>query len=171
MPPLIKKQKLVIDTCFWINIVNLKLHLFLLEYFEIYFTLKVEKEILNETEAKIYNTYDMEVYKELKFKKIIKLKEPTIKKIGHYENLQKDSGELYSVLLTIEERGIIGTDDNGAIDYCDKNNVDYINSVYFVIFLYKQKKITLNDANNYLNFLTNKIKQKYIDVGKEYLKK
>lgn len=171
MPPLHIKQKLVVDTCFWINIVDLKLHLFLIEYFEIYFTPKVEKELLNETETKIYDTYDMEVYKELKLKKIIKIKEPIIKEIKHFENLQKDSGELHSFFLTIEEKGIIATDDNGAIDYCVKNKIDYINSVFFVIFLYKQRKITLDNANNYLNLLTNKIKQKYIDIGKEYLKK
>ncbi len=169
MSTIIKKQKLVIDTCFWINIVNLKLHLFLIEYFEIYVTFKVEKEILNENQSKIYDTYDMEVYKELK--KIIKIKEPKENNLKNIENLQKDSGELYSIFLTIEEKGIIGTDDNEVIEYCNKNNVKYINSVYFVIFLYKQKKITLNHTNNYLDLLTNKIKQKYIDVGKEYLKK
>jgi hypothetical protein len=164
------KKEIIIDACFWINIVFLGLDKELINYFDIYCVLKVEKEILDDNKYKIFNSKDMDTFLDLKEKRIIKIKNPKNISKKLLNSLEQNSGELDSTALSIEEEWVFATDDNGAIDYCIKNKIKYINSVYFIIYLKNKKIITKNQAKEYLNLLKNRIKQKYIEIGEKYLK-
>ncbi|MEI8364151.1 MAG: hypothetical protein WCF78_01700 [archaeon] len=170
IPDLKSKPKIVIDASFWINIVYLGLEKYLIKYFEVYFVSKVEEEILDESDYKIYDSEDMEIYSRLKDRGLITIKDPQNFLTKLFDNLQANSGELYSVALAIDENMIIATDDKGPIEYCIQNNVKFINSVHFCLYLYNKKEINFEETQKYFNLLTNKIKQKYIDEGRYYLK-
>jgi hypothetical protein len=164
----IEKKKLIIDACFWINIIFIGLEKELLKYFKLYFVSKVDKEILY-NENLIYVSRDYDIYLKLKEKKIISIQTPKILP-PRLSCLEKGSGEINSIALSIEKNIFFATDDNGPIEFCKSNNVKYINSIYFILFLFNKKEITPITANKCIALLRNRIKEKYIIEGKKYLK-
>lgn len=164
----VKKKKLIVDACFWINIVFIGLEKELLKYFKLYFVSKIDKEILKE-DFLIYTSRDYEIYLELKKRKIITIQNP--KKIPlKLSSLQKDSGELYSISLSIEKDVFFATDDNAPIEFCKRNKVNYLTTVYFILYLFNKKEFNKSTARKYIKLLKNRIKEKYILQGEEYLK-
>jgi len=169
IPDIKLKPKLVVDTSFWINIVSLGLEKYLIDVFELYIVSKVEKEILDESEYKLYDSEDMEIFNIYKSKGIIRVKNPINISKKLIDNLQIDSGELYSIALVMESNLIIATDDGGAIEFWESNNINLMNSVKFILYLFDKKKINLDFAKSYLTRLVGKIKLKYIKFGVNYL--
>ncbi len=163
IPDIKLKPKIVVDTSFWINIVSLGLDRYLIKYFDVYFVSKVEKEILDDNEFKMYDSIDMEQYSKSKDMKSIIIKDPRNISKKLIDNLQHNSGELYSTALAIEEEMILATDDKGAIEFCSRINIPILTTIDYILFLYDLNEQTLNDVNKYLYLLKGKIKSKYID--------
>lgn len=161
------KPKLIIDSCFWINVVYLNLEKYLLEFFELYFVSKVEDEIVNKQNIILYEANDIKLFNKLKENKLINIVNPkNISKVL-LDNLQSSSGELYSIAYSIENNILLATDNNGLIVFCRNNKLKYITTIDFLIFL--KSKIKL-DINHYFNLMSGRIKQKYIEEGKKYIK-
>lgn len=167
--PLSSKKLIVIDTCFWINIVHLDLQDFFLKYFKIIVVKKVEEEILDKTTKRIYITKDMKIYLTLKDNGLVILKDPKNISKSLINNSDLLSGELYSIALALENKILFASDDFWAIDFCNHNNIVCLNSVYFILFLYNKKEISKNLALKKLNLLKNRIKLEFILEGKSYL--
>jgi predicted nucleic acid-binding protein len=161
---------LVVDSCFWINIVYLELEEYLLKYFNLFFVFKVTEEILNINGNKLYDSKDMDILKKLIDNKKVILKNP--KEIPEKINncIENDSGELYSVALALEKKGIVATDDGAVINYCIENNIFIMTSVRFSLFLYAKKEINKNKTIILLKKMNRRIKHKYIEEGINYLK-
>jgi len=164
------KPKLVIDASFWINITYIGIEKYLVKYFSLYVVPVVENEILSENDHKLYNTRDMEIYLKLKDLSVIIIKNAKFISKKLLDNLQVNSGELYSVALAIEENMIVATDDNGVIQFNIKNKVANITSIKFILYLYCKKDVSEKQAIDYINQLVNRIKFKYIEDGINYLK-
>ncbi len=164
------KPKIVIDASFWINVVYLDIESYLLKYFDIYFVQKVESEILNESEHKIYNTRDMDVYSKLKDIRLIKIREPKNIPKKLLDNLQYDSGELYCIALGIEDNMIVATDDKGPISFCKINNIPFMTSIDYILYLYNTKELTKKRCLILFNMLNKNISKKFIEIGKKYFK-
>jgi len=161
------KPKLVIDASFWINVVFLGLEYNLINYFEIYFVSKVEKEILNENILRLYESLDVVTY--LKFKKnnFIRLKNPISVSKKLIDNLQNNSGELFSLALSIELDSIFATDDKGSIIFCNKNNLKFISIVDYILLLFYFKELNKLEVNNFFKLLSGRIKQEYINIARK----
>ena len=169
IPDLKSKPKIVIDTSFWINVVYLGIDNYLLNYFNLYVVSKVEKEILDESDYKIYDSEDMEIYSKLKDRGLITIKNPQKLSKRVLDDLEVDSGELYSIELAIEENMIVATDDKGAVTFSNKNNLIMITSIDFILKLYIDKIISIDTVLYYFNLLEKKIKPKYIEEGRRRL--
>lgn len=161
------KPKIVVDASFWINIVYLSLEKYLTKYFDICVVSKVEEEILNNSEHKIYDSEDMEIFLELKKNKQITIKNPINIPKRLLDNLQNHSGELYTIALGIEDKINIFIDDANSYNFCLKEGIDPINSIDFIYFLYLKKEINSKKSVNYINKLQGRIKASYIEKAKK----
>ena len=164
------KTKLVVDSCFWINVVYLNLEKYLLEFFELYFVSKVEDEILNKQNIILYETNDMKLFNQLKQKKLINIVDAkNIPKVL-LDNLQSGSGELYSVAYSIENNILLATDNNGPIAFCKIKKIPIMTSVDFIIYLYKSKKLNKKQCFELFDKLNKNIKNEIIKIGMNYFK-
>jgi hypothetical protein len=165
----IKKQNAVVDSSFWINIISLALVDYLLKYFELFSTEKVEQKILNFDKKLLYLSNDIIVYQTLKKNNLIKIKNPQ-KIIKKHIFLQKKSGELETISLANQEKTFVLIDDGKPYNFCINEKIKAINSVDFIIFLYKIKEINNKTAYYKITQLNGVIKEKYILNALEYLK-
>ncbi len=164
------KLKIVIDASFWINIVYLELDKYLVKYFDIYMVSKVEEEILNNSEHKVYDSEDMEIFLELKNNKQIFIKNPINIPKKLLDNLQSNSGELYTIALGIENKISICIDDGNPYNFCFREGLSPVNSIDFIYFLYLKKEINSKQSINYINKLQRRIKLSYIEKAKKLFK-
>jgi len=164
------KPKIVMDASFWINITYLDLEKYLVKYFNICLVTKVEEEILNNSEHKIYDSKDMEKYLELKNTEVISIINPLNIPKKLLDNLQSNSGELYTIAVGIEEKIIICIDDGNPYNFCFKEGLNPINSIDFIYFLYLKKEISSKQSINYINKLHGRIKSSYIEKVKKSFK-
>jgi predicted nucleic acid-binding protein len=157
------KVNAVIDSSFWINLSKVDLNKFLLDYFNLYSTIKVREELFDFYEKNNYFSKDSYLFKLYLEADLITLKEPKEISLSISKELSKNSGELFSTALLKEINGVILVDDKGALNFCKKNNLFAITSVYFIVRLYKDKYITREKAEFSINQLKGKIQKSHID--------
>jgi predicted nucleic acid-binding protein len=116
---------------------------------------------------KMYDSIDMEIYSKLKDRRLITIKNPQNFSKKLIDNLQSNSGELYSIALAIEQNMLICLDDGNPYNFCLQENLSPINSVDFIQFLYLKKEINSQQAIEYVSKLQGKMKPKYIENGKK----
>jgi predicted nucleic acid-binding protein len=156
------KINAIIDSSFWINITRVDLNKSLIDYFNLYSTNKVKEELFDFYERKGYFSKDSYIFKLYLETDFIYLKDPKEISLKIKQNLSKDSGELYSVALLKEIDGVFLTDDKGAINFCKKNNILVITSVYFIVRLYKDQLISKEKAEFSIMQLKGKISKEYL---------
>lgn len=164
-----KNQRIVIDASFWINIVYLEIEDYLKKYFEIYFVSKVEAEVLNNSNYKLYDSIDMEKYKDWKQNKIIIIKDPINIPKKLLDNLESNSGELYTIALAIEEKMVVCIDDGKPHNFCFNEGLFPVNSIDFIYFLYLKKEINSREYILLINKLAGRIKLEHIEKAKRLI--
>lgn len=165
------KSKVVVDASFWINVVFLELDGFLLDYFDLIFVSKVKSEIC---EFKKYDYFylskDIKIFEQLLSDDIIKIQNPKSIPKKYISELEKDSGELYTLSLAKEKKYGVLIDDGNPYDFCKNENIIRMNTIDFIIFLYIKNELTRNKAIDYIRKLNYKIKDRYIEKAIVYLK-
>lgn len=155
------KKKAIIDSSFWININRVNLVKELLERFDLYFTLKVEKELLINKNL-FYIPKDITVYKNLKEINLINVKDAFKIPINLQKTLSKNSGEVCTIALAIELNAAILVDNGSAVDYCIKNKMFVVNTINFILYCYFIDELTYRQVIEKINQLKPYIKEKYI---------
>ncbi len=164
-----QSQKIVVDASFWINVVYLGLEEYLEKYFNIFFVSKVEAEILNNSSHKLYDSIDMDKYSSWKQKGIITVKDPQKIPKKLLDNLESNSGELFTIALAIEEEQAIFIDDGKPYNFCVKEKLFVVNCVDFIYFLYLKKEINSKEYIFLINKLSGRIKKEYIEKAKKLI--
>ena len=139
------KLKAVVDSSFWININKTGLVKYLFEYFELYFTEKVEDELSDYKDTRGSVPKDLDVFLQLKNLDFVSLKNPRVITKRQEECLSKNSGEIQTIALAEEINAIVLVDDYGPVIFCDQNNITHLTSVTFIAMLYKKNKISRSE--------------------------
>jgi len=164
------KKPVVIDASFWINIVYLELYSYVSIYFELIFVSKVKSEIcVPRKHDYFYLSEDIKIFNDLLANGNSKIENP--KKIlkKYYSELEKDSGELYTIALAKEKNYGVLIDDGNPYDFCKMQQISRMNTIDFIIFLYIKRNLTKTQSIEYIQKLNLKVKEKYIKQAIAYL--
>lgn len=164
------KQKAVVDSSFWININKTDLVKYLFAYFDLYFTEKVEDELSDYKDTRNYIPKDLDVFLQLKKLDFIQVKNPKYVSKKLQEALSNYSGELYTVALAEEIKGVVLVDDSGPLKYCNRYFIPAITTPAFILKLFNDKKITKEIAKQKINLIKRNIKKEIIEEILKQLK-
>lgn len=164
------KLKAVVDSSFWININKTDLVKYLFEYFELYFTEKVEDELSDYKDTRNYVPKDLDTFIQLKKLDFIQIRNPKVINKKLEDCLSKNSGELYAIALAEEINAIVFVDDYGPIVYCKNNLIENLSSSTFIIMLFKKNIISKEVAKQKINLIKRSIKKEIIEEALKQLK-
>jgi len=164
------KHKAVVDSSFWININKTGLVKYLFEYFELYFTEKVEDELSDYKDTRASVPKDLDVFIQLKKLDFIQIRNPKVINKKLECCLSKNSGELYTIALAEEINAIVLVDDYGPVIFCKNNGISSITTIAFIYRLYSLKIITKGEAKQKINLIKKSIKKELIIEFLEKLK-
>lgn len=164
------KLKAVVDSSFWININKTDLVKYLFEYFELYFTEKVEDELSDYKDTRASVPKDLDVFIQLKKLDFIQIRNPKVINKKLEDCLSKNSGELYTIALAEEINAIVFVDDYGPVIFCKNNGISSITTIAFIYRLYSLKIITKGEAKQKINLIKKSIKKELIIEFLEKLK-
>lgn len=155
------KKNAIVDSSFWININRVNLVKELLDKFDVFFTCKVEKELLINNNL-FYTPKDIIVYKTLKEMGYVTVKDANKIPLKLNKILSRDSGEVNTIALALENKGVILVDNGAAVDYCIKNKIPVVNTINFILYCYFIDLLTYKQVLEKINILRPYIKKKYI---------
>jgi len=141
-----QKIKAVIDSSFWTNINKVNLARYLLDYFELYSTEKVREELLDHPKKELYTPKDADLFKTYIDAGLITLINPLEIPKDIMHQVSVDSGEMYVLTIAKERNMGVLLDDNGPLQYCEKNKIILFTSIHFIYILYKENIISKQDA-------------------------
>lgn len=162
------KLKAVVDSSFWINLNKTDLVKYLFDYFELYFTEKVEDELSDYKDTRNCVPKDLDSFIQLKKLDFIQIKNPKFISKKLQDTLSNYSGELYTIALAEELKATVLVDDYGPVIFCKNNGVSSITTIAFIYRLYSLKIITKEEAKQKINLIKKSIKKELI---KEFLEK
>lgn len=157
------KQKAIVDSSFWININKTGLVKYLFNYFDLYFTEKVEDELSDYKDTRGFVPTDLDAFIQLKKLNFLKVQNPKFTSKKLQNSLSNYSGELYTIALAEELKAIVLIDDSGPLKYCNRCNLISITTPGFIYKLYKLNIITKKDAKQKINLIKKSIKKEIID--------
>ncbi len=155
------KVKAVIDSSFWININKIDLAKYLLDYFELYSTEKVREELLDHPKRELYTPKDADLFKSFIDAGLITLINPLEIPKDIKQQLSEDSGEIYILTIAKERNMGVLLDDNGPLQYCEKNKIRLFTSIHFVYILYRKNIISKQDARDKIIQLKKSINSRF----------
>lgn len=164
------KLKAVVDSSFWININKTNLVKYLFEFFELYFTEKVEDELSDYRDTRNKIPKDLDAFVQLKKLDFIKLKNPKFISKKLQGALSNYSGELHTIALAEEINATVLVDDYGPVIFCKNNGISSITTIAFIYRLYSLKIITKEEAKQKINLIKKSIKKELIIEFLEKLK-
>lgn len=156
------KLKAVVDSSFWINLNKTGLVKYLFDYFDLYFTEKVEDELSDYKDTRAFVPKDLDAFIQLKKLDFIKIKNPKTINKRLSDSLSNYSGELYTIALAEELKATVLVDDFGPTIFCENNNIEHMTSVTFIALLFRKNKITKAEAKQNINLLKRSINNKMI---------
>ena len=155
------KVKAVIDSSFWININKVNLARYLLDYFALYSTKKVREELLDHPKKDLNIPKDAELFKSLIDAGLISIAVPILIPKDIRQLLSEDSGEVYVLSLAKERNMSVLLDDNGPLQYCEKNKIRLFTSIHFIYLLYRDNIISKQDAIDKIMQLKKSINERF----------
>lgn len=164
------KLKAVVDSSFWININKTGLVKYLFDYFELYFTEKVEDELSDYKDTRNYVPKDLDTFIQLENLNFIQIKNPKTIKKRLQDCLSNYSGELYTIALAEELDAIILTDDSGPLKYCNRYSLLSATTPTFILKLFRSRKITKEEAKQKINLIKRSIRKEIIEETLKQLK-
>ncbi len=156
------KIKAVVDSSFWININKTGLVKYLFDYFELYFTEKVEDELSDYKDTRNYVPKDLDTFIQLKKLDFIQIQNPKFISKQLQNTVSNYSGELYTIALAEELKAIVLVDDFGPTIYCENNKIGHMTSVTFIAMLFRNNKIIKEEAKEKINLLKRNINKELI---------
>ena len=164
------KLKAVVDSSFWINLNKTDLVKYLFDYFELYFTEKVEDELSDYKDTRSYIPKDLDAFLQLKKLDFIQIRNPKAIKKKLQDCLSNYSGEIYTIALAEELNATVLVDDYGPVIFCKNNNIPSITTVSFIYRLYFLGIITKEDAKQKINLIKRGINKELMDGVLKQLK-
>lgn len=164
------KQKAVVDSSFWINLNKTGLVKYLFNYFDLYFTEKVEDELSDYKDTRGFVPNDLDAFTQLKKLDFIKIQNPKFTSRKLQDSLSNYSGELYTIALAEELKAIVLIDDSGSLKYCNRCNLISITTPGFIYKLYRSSIITKKEAKQKINLIKKSINKEFIDAILKKLK-
>jgi predicted nucleic acid-binding protein len=156
------KLKAVVDSSFWINLNKADLVKYLFDYFDLYFTEKVEDELSDYKDTRASVPKDLDSFIQLKKLDFVQVKNPKTVSKKLSETLSNYSGEIYTIALAEELNAIVLVDDYGPTIYCENNKIGHLTSVTFIAMLFRKNKITKEEAKQKINLLKRSINKEMI---------
>jgi predicted nucleic acid-binding protein len=164
------KLKAVVDSSFWINLNKTDLVKYLFDYFDLYFTEKVEDGLYDYKDTRASVPKDLDSFIQLKKLDFVQVKNPKTVSKKLFDTLSNYSGEIYTIALAEELNAIVLTDDSGPLKYCNRYGIISITTPTFILKLFKDRIITKEIAKQKINLIKKSIRKEIIGEALKQLK-
>jgi hypothetical protein len=162
---ILPKQKASLDTSFWINCYRVGLIEELSTYFQLFVCSEVRNEILIPVLRLGIMSQDAVIFQQKLNQKEIEIRNPSITPKTMFHNAE-------DVAITLaEEMGIALLIDNGSPhEYARKKGFKVVSTAAFIVFLFSDGKLGIEEAENKLYDLRGLLKENIIEQNQRILK-